>query len=136
MAFPGPTPPYSNPPIEPQYYIPSKFYITDVVLGENTEVAVSENCNFVIGQLVRLLFPITAGCSQLNQQEGYVIMLPSSTQIVIEINSSNSDAFVSNPSAKQQPQILAIGDINSGTINKYGNVNFNLTIPGSFTNIS
>lgn len=136
MAFSGPTPPYSNPPIEPQSYIPSKFYITNVVLGQTTKIVISENCNFVIGQLVRLLFPITSGCSQLNQRDGYVIMLPSSKQIVIEINSLNSDAFISNPSAKQQPQIIPVGDINSGTINKYGNVNFNLTIPGSFTNIS
>lgn len=136
MTFPGPTPPYSNPPIEPQFYIPSKFYITDVVFGEMTQVTVSENYNFVIGQLVRFLFPNTAGCTQLNKREGYVILLISPTQFVVDVNSLDTDPFISNPSARQQPQIIPTGDINSGTINRYGNVNFNLTIPGSFTNIS
>jgi hypothetical protein len=134
--FSGPTPPYNNPPIQPQFYAPSMFFIEDVTLGKTTLVTTTEDNNYVIGQLVRLLIPNTFGCTQLNESKGFVLSLPASDQVEIGIDSSiNVDEFTSS-SSPTQPQILAIGDTNTGIISSTG-VNIpSTTIPGSFINVS
>lgn len=134
--MPGPTPPYNNPPIEPENYQPSKFDISTISLGQTTTVTATEDMNYVIGQLVRLLIPSSFGCTQLNGQQGYVISIPASNQVVLSIDSSrNVDAFTSS-SAATQPQILAIGDINTGVQNSSGRSSAGTYILGSFINIS
>lgn len=137
MASPisGPTPPYSNPPINPQYYIPSRFVISNVSLGQATIVTTSIANNYVVGQQCRLIIPQEYGCRQLNEATGYVIFILSPTEIILNIDSSGIDAFV-NAETINQPQILAIGDINSGIISSTGTVSANTTIPGAFKNIS
>jgi len=132
--FPGPTPPYSNPPIEPQYYQPSQFFISNITLGVNTTITTTKNMNYVIGQQIRLIIPPSFGTRQLNEQTGYVIAIPQSNQVVVDIFSIGMDQFT-NSTATTKPQILAIGDINSGLINT-GRVSATTTIPGSFINIS
>jgi hypothetical protein len=97
--------------------------------------------NYVIGQLVRLIVPSKYGTYQLNEQSGIVISLPASNQVEININSKNYNAFVANPTiypfqSKTPPQIMAIGDFNSGVINNLGNMMTGTAIPGSFQNIS
>lgn len=132
----GPTPPYSNPPIQPQNFQPSRFVITDVTLGHMTTVTTGDNMNYVIGQLVRLLIPFGYGCIQLNSAEGYVIEIPSATEVVIDIDSSiNVNEFVSYP-GRTPPEILAIGDINSGIISSTGRFIPSTNVPGAFINIS
>jgi len=131
-----PIPPYSNPPIQPQFYEPSRFVISDVTLGINTIVETTENMNYVIGQLVRLLIPQPFGCYQLNELQGYVLSIPSSNEVEVSIDSSrNVDEFTSS-SNPNKPQILAIGDIGNGKINATGRVNTGTFIPGSFINVS
>lgn len=130
----GPIPPYSNPPIEPGYFLPNIFFISAVELGITTIVTMTMNTTFVIGQLCRLLIPKANGCSQLNEQTGYVIAIPNPNQVQLTINSTMANAFVTTLSGTQ-PQIVSVGDINSGQVNT-GRSN-NLTfIPGSFINIS
>lgn len=130
-----PIPDYSNPPIEPQFYIPGKFFITAITLGEVTTVTTSVNHNYVIGQQVRILIPNGYGCVGLNEQTGFVIEIPSITQVVVDIFSIGIDPFF-NAMQPTQPQILAIGDINSGQINSSGRLNQGTFVPGSFINIS
>lgn len=139
--FPGPVPPYSNPPIEPQFYAPSQFTISNVVLGQTTTVTTSVNNNYVVGNLVRLLIPQLYGCWQLNEMTGYVISIPMPNQVEVSIDSSqNVNAYIAlslpplNP--YPVPQIVCVGDVNTGLINSQGPMNTGLTIPGSFTNIS
>jgi hypothetical protein len=132
--FPGPTPPYSNPPIEPQYYQPSQFFISNITLGVNTTITTTKNMNYVIGQQIRLIIPPSFGTRQLNEQTGYVIAIPQSNQVVVDIFSIGMDQFI-NSTATTKPQILAIGDINSGPINPNGKYTIT-SIPGSFINIS
>lgn len=130
-----PTPPYSNPPIEPQFFKPSQFVISALTTGLNTTVTTSVNNNYVIGQECRLLIPKGYGCTQLNGLTGFVVSIPASNQVVLNINSTNSNAFIA-ASLPQQPQIVAIGDVNTGQTNANG-LNSNLTfIPGAFQNIS
>lgn len=133
----GPIAPENNPPINPQYYEPSKFNISAITLGLTTTITTSVANNFVIGQNVRTIIPINYGTRQLNEQSSLVISLPSSTQVVVNIDSRAYDTFISNPSGQKTPaQIIPIGDFNSGNINSSGIVNEGLFIPGSFINIS
>lgn len=136
FPFPGPIPPYTNPPIEPQYYQPSRFVISNVTLGQTTIVTTIEDMNYVLGQVVRLVIPPTFGCRQLNEDQGVVISLPALNEVELNIDSSrNVDAYIAS-SATTPAQILAIGDINSGQINSNGIFKTITYIPGSFINIS
>lgn len=137
----GPFPPFSNPPIMPQYFQPSQFVITAVSLGVVTTITTSVNHNYVLGQQVRLLFPSKYGCSKLNEKTGFVISIPTTNSVVIDTNSVGTDPFIPSPiflpnQSKTLPQIVAIGDINSGIIATTGRVNSTTNIPGSFINIS
>lgn len=132
-----PIPLYQNLPIEPQFYKPSRFVISNISLGYTTIVTTSVDHNYSIGQQVRLIIPSSFGCYQLNEASGYVISIPSSTQVEITINSSkNVNPFFASSSTQVLPQILSIGDLNSGQNNlnaTFSNINF---ITGSFQNIS
>lgn len=135
--FPGPIAPESNPPINPQYYQPSLFYISAITLGANTTITTSVDHNYVVGQLVKLLIPFTYGAQQLNQQEGYVISIPAPDQVVVNINSIKANAFIPSPTyGPTLPQIIAVGDVNSGQINASGRIQNITYINGSFINIS
>ncbi len=92
-----PIPAYQNVPIEPQFYQPSRFVISAITLGQTTTITTTAATNYVIGQLVRLLVPIPYGSYQLNNLQGYVISLPSSTQVELDIDSSQFNAYVSSP---------------------------------------
>jgi hypothetical protein len=130
-----PTPPYQNPPINPQYYAPRFFFISDVLLGQTTIITTTVNLDYSIGQLCRLIIPPLFGCRQLNEQEGYVISLPSANQVELDIDSSqNVDLFIAS-TATTQPQILAVGDVNTGALNSNGSITQTF-IPGSFIDIS
>jgi len=131
----GPQPPFNNPPIQPQFYQPSMFFISNITLGKTTTVTTVVNQNYVIGQLTRLIVPMQAGCRQLNEQEGYVIAIPASNQVVLNIDSSeNVDPFTSS-SSPNQAQIVAVGDINTGNFNSTP-ANMATNVLGSFINIS
>lgn len=92
-----PIPAYSNPPIEPQYFQPSVFVISAITTGQSTTVTTTVAHNFVVGQLVRLLIPVLFGSYQLNYAKGYVTSIPTSTSVVVQINSVFSDAFIAQP---------------------------------------
>lgn len=129
-----PIPAYSNVPIEPQFYSPSRFVISDITLGTTTLVTTTTDVNYVIGQQVRLIIPPTFGTRQLNEQTAYVLSIPASNQVLLDVNSLNMDVFISS-SAATKAQILAIGDINQGQTNTMPS-NETTFIPGSFINIS
>ena len=131
----GPVAPYNNVAVNPQYYKPSQFFITAIALGQTTTVTTSVNHNYVIGQLCRLLIPRVNATRQLNEQEAYVISIPNPNQIELIIDSTKFDPFVTS-TQPTQPQILGIGDVNSGNINASGNLNTSTVIPGSYQNIS
>lgn len=92
-----PTPAYSNVPIEPQFYQPSRFVISGITRGINTLVTTSVDHNYVIGQVIRLIIAPVYGSYQLNESQGYVISIPTSNSVVVSINSVNASPFISNP---------------------------------------
>ena len=137
--FPGPVAPENNPPINPQYFQPSDFTISNITLGVTTTVTTSVNHNYVVGQLVRLHIPDQYRSVQLNESQGYVLSIPSANQVVINIDSSYGvNTFQPNPAyGPTVPQICAIGDINSGILNVSSRNNgSNTNVPGAFINIS
>jgi hypothetical protein len=133
--FPGPQSAYQNPPIMPQYFQPSQFFISAIALGSTTTVTTTKNMNYVIGQQVRLLIPRNCGSRQLNGIDGLVIAIPNPNQVIININSSNANAFILATNSTTPAQIIAVGDINTGVINSNG-PNTGTFIPGTFQNIS
>lgn len=138
--MPGPIPPYSNVPIHAEYYLPSRFVISNVTLGLTTLVDTSVANNYVVGQLVRLIIPEYYGTYQLNNVQAYVISLPSTTQVELDVDSRFFNSYISSPTLVEPnlsvAQIMAIGDIISGTTNASGRTNLGTFIPGSFINIS
>lgn len=131
-----PIPAYQNVPIEPQNYQPSFFFISNIAFGVTTLVTTTVNHNYVIGQEVRLLIPQANQSIQLSERTGKVIAIPASNQVTLNLNSSkNVDAFVTTTNPNQ-PQIVAIGDNNSGNISTQGISNVPIGIPGAFINIS
>lgn len=136
MVISYPIPPYQNVPIHTEYYKPKKFFISDITLGVQTLIETSIDMDYEIGQQIRLIIPPEFGCRQLNQAFGYVIEIPSSNEVLVDIDSSqNVDPYIA-ASATTSAQILAIGDINSGATNAQGAINQITYIPGSFINIS
>lgn len=133
----GPVPPESNPPIEPKNFVPSRFLIESITLGVTTLVTTSVDHDYVVGQEVRLLIPPQCQSRELNERLGFVISIPSSDQVRLNINSSMSNSFTQGSlTAEVVPQIIAVGDVNSGILSTTGS-NIELTnIPGSFRNIS
>ena len=139
--FSGPIAPESNPEIEPEWFQPSVFTITAISYGATTTVTNSSSFgvdnNYVIGQRVRLVIPYQYGSYQISGQEAYVISLPDTNQVELNINTSiGVDPFIPSPTyGPTPPQIVAIGDINSGVTNS-SRTNNSTVIPGSFINIS
>jgi hypothetical protein len=97
--------------------------------------------DYVIGQLVRLTIPSKYGSRALNEVEGYVISIPTTNSVEIDINSIGTDPFIASPTflpfqSQTLAKIIAIGDINTGAINATGRINMGTFIPGSFIDIS
>lgn len=139
ISFPIPL--FANVPIEPQFFQPSRFVISAISFGVNTTVTTSVAHNYVIGQLVRLLIPSKYGSIGLNEQLGYVISIPSATSVEVNINSQGTTPFIPSPTfiafqSQTPPQIVAVGDINSGIVNSSGIASTSTLVPGSFQNIS
>ena len=134
MSIVGPIAPYNNVQINAQYYNPSRFVISAISFGQTTTVTTTVDMNYVIGQLVRLIIPPEYGCRQLNGIEGYVISLPASDQVEIEIVSTGGDPFV-DANQPTKAQIIPVGTINNGGINPDINNQY-IYVPGSFINVS
>lgn len=130
-----PIPAYQNLPIHDEYYLPTRFIISGITLGQTTVVTTSTDHNYVLGQEVRLLVPNGYGSTQLSGISGLVIFIPSSTQVTLDIFSIGADPFIA-ASLPQEPQIIPIGNVNSGKINSSGRIMQGTFIPGSFINIS
>jgi len=92
-----PIPAYQNVPIEAQFYQPSRFQISNITFGKYTIVTTSEDHNYVIAQQIRLIIPPIFGTYQLNNAVGYVISIPTTTSIILNIDSLGFDTFIPNP---------------------------------------
>ncbi len=113
----------------PVLYAPGTAFISAITTGATTAVTTTSPHNFQVGQEVAFRIPAAWGTSQLNSLPnviipgspvyGFVTAVGSSTTMTVNINSSAYTAFNSNqPFAsypgEQFPQVLAVGDANTG----------------------
>ena len=131
-----PIPLYQNVPIQPQYYKPRRWVISGITLGQTTFITTTTDMDYEIGQEIRLQIPPSFGSIQLNGQKGFVLSLPATNQVEVDLNSSQADPFIASTSTVQSAEILAIGDINTGVTNTDGRNHQRTDVPGSFINIS
>ncbi len=134
-----PIPAFQNLPIEPQFFKPRQYFISNITLGQTTEVTTTVNHDYVLGQQVRLIIPNGFGCTELNEKTGYIIAIDSPDELTLDLSSFGVSAFNPNSQLTTQPQTIAVGSINTGLISSTGrSLPFGEvpTIPGSFQNIS
>jgi hypothetical protein len=127
----SPTGAYVRQVLFPWNYLPGVNFISAITTGTTTTVTTTSNHNFVVGQEIAFRIPSAWGTTQLNSLPnnqipgspvyGYVTSLTSNTVFVCNINSTGYTAFNSNPTVAQTvgltpPQVLAVGDVNSGGV--------------------
>lgn len=115
----------------PWNYLPGQLTISAITTGTTTTVTTTSNHNLVVGQEIAFRISSPWGTTQLNSLPnnqipgspvyGYVTSLTSNTVFVCNINSSTYTAFNSNPTVAQTlgltpPQVVAVGDVNSGGV--------------------
>ena len=121
----------------PYLYAPGVNIITGIDTGATTTVHTTHAHNFVVGQEVAFRIPTVStssaswGTTQLNSlpnttipgspSYGYVVSVTDYNTVEVNINSSSYTAYNSNVpfaavSGLQYPQIVAVGDVNTGGV--------------------
>jgi hypothetical protein len=127
---------YVRQVLYPWLYEPGTNYITAITLsGTNVVVTTTNNHNFVIGQEIAFRIPAPWASTQLNALPNlttpgspvyyYVSSLQSNTQFTctalsVGVTAFNSNQAVASVPGLQLPQVLAVGDVNSGGITYSG----------------
>ena len=119
----------------PYIYEPGVAYVSAITTGSTTTVTTTAPHNYVVGQQVAFRIPASYGTTQLNALPNssipgspvyyYVSAVPSSTQFVCSANTSGATAFNSNQTVAsvpglQLPQVVAVGDVNTGGVQYSG----------------
>ena len=133
----SPTGAYVKQVLYPNLYLPGVNFISALSLGSTTTVTCTTNHNYVVGQEVAFRIPSSYGTTGLNSLPntlipgspiyGYVSAVSSNNVFVCNINSSSFTAFNSNQavasvSGLSFPQVVAVGDVNSGGVAYSGGV--------------
>lgn len=115
----------------PYLYFPGTAVISAITLGTTTTIDTTDAHNFVVGQEVAFRIPSQWGTTQLNSLPntnvpgspvyGYVIAVTDYNTVVVNIDSSAYTAFTSNQTVASvpglsYPQIVAVGDVNTGGV--------------------
>ncbi len=115
----------------PFLYEPGVAYISAITTGATTTITTTDPHNFVVGQEIGFRIPAAYGTTQLNELPNniipgspvyyYVTAINSNTQFVCNANSTGFTAFNSNQTVAsvpglQLPQVVAVGDVNSGGV--------------------
>lgn len=122
---------YVRQVLYPFLYEPGVNNITAISTGTTTTITTTNNHNLVVGQEIGFRIPSAYGTTQLNELPNnttpgspvyyYVTALNSNTQFVCNANSTGFTAFNSNQPVTsvpglQLPQVVAVGDVNSGGV--------------------
>ena len=133
----SPTGAFVKKVLYPFLYSPEVSFITAVSTGSTTVVSTTAPHNLVLGQSVAFRIPSAWGITQLNSLPnilipgqpvyGFVSVVNSSTQVTVAINSSAYTAYTSNVAVASvpgltPPQMLAVGDVNTGGVAYSGSV--------------
>lgn len=105
-------------------YFPVARTITAITNAQNATVTLSEAHGYLVGQLVSFRVSKNYGMFQINEKMAEVKSTPSTTQITVNIDTSDWDSFVVPASTGEaDPQTLPIG---SGIIKESGIFKTNL----------
>lgn len=120
----------------PDLYVPFSCPIAGITVGDPTVFTTSVNHNFVVGGQVRVIIPSGWGTTQINDQTGYVTAVTATT-VTVDIDSTGATAFAYPSSATAAlgityPQIIPVGDANTGYQASGNNPPSPITIPGAF----
>lgn len=125
---------YVKKVLYPFLYAPGVSFISAVSTGTTTTITTTAPHNLVVGSEVAFAIPSTWGITQLDSYipgsstipgspiYGYVVSVSSSTQVVVNINSTGFTAYANNPTVAQTlaglsfPQMIAVGDVNTGGV--------------------
>lgn len=120
---------YVKKVLYPYLYAPGVSFISAITTGSTTTIDTTTAHNLVVGQQVAFRVPTAWGTYQLNSLPntsipgspiyGYVVSVTDSNTVVVNINSSSYTAFnsnqtIANVSGEQFPQMVAVGDVNTG----------------------
>lgn len=115
----------------PYLYFPGVSIISAITTGSTTTIDTTSAHNFVVGQEVAFRIPSSWGTTQLNSLPnstipgspiyGYVVSVTDYNTVVVNINSTAYTAFNSNQTVADVPglsfpQIVAVGDVNTGGV--------------------
>lgn len=122
----------------PYLYFPGVAIISGITTGTTTTIDTTDAHNFVVGQEVAIRMPTIPGVSPPawgdarynslpntttpgSPQYAYVIAVTDYNTVVVNINSTGYTAFnsnipVANVPGLQLPQIVAVGDVNTGGV--------------------
>jgi hypothetical protein len=122
----------------PYLYAPGVNIISNITTGTTTTVDTTSAHNFVVGQEVAIRMPQVPGVSPVAWGDArynslpnsvvpgspiyaYVIAVTDYNTVILNINSTGYTAFnnnipVANVSGLQYPQIVAVGDVNTGGV--------------------
>jgi len=122
----------------PYLYAPGVSIISAITTGTTTTIDTTDAHNFVVGQEVAIRMPQVNGVSPLAWGDArynslpnttipgspiyaYVIAVTDYNTVILNINSTGYTAFnsnipVANVSGLQYPQIVAVGDVNTGGV--------------------
>ena len=115
----------------PYIYFPGTTFISAITLGTTTTIDTTDAQNFVVGQEVAFRIPSQWGTVELNSLPNvlipgspiyaYVIAVTDYNTVVVNFDSSAYTAFNSNQTVASvpglsYPQIVAVGDVNTGGV--------------------
>lgn len=122
---------YVKKVLYPYLYAPGVSYISAITRGSTTTIDTTQAHNLVVGQEVAFRIPPEYGTIELNSLPnvqtpgspiyGYVVSVTDYNTVVVNINSSSYTAFNSNQTVASVPgldfpQMVAIGDVNTGGV--------------------
>lgn len=115
----------------PSLYAPGTCVISAITTGTTTTIDTASAHNLVVGQQVAFRIPSAWGTTQLNSLPntlipgspiyGFVVSVTDYNTVVVNINSTSYTAFNSNQTfasypGEQFPQMVAVGDVNTGGV--------------------
>jgi len=127
----SPTGAYVKQILYPWLYAPGVAFIEAITTGTTTTVVTTAPNNFVVGQEIAFRIPSAWGTTQANSLPNdttpskpryfYVLSVTNSTTFVCSMNSTGYTAFNTNQTVASVPglnfpQVLAVGDVNTGGV--------------------
>jgi hypothetical protein len=120
---------YVRQVLNPYLYLPGVNFISEIATGTTTTITTTTDHNYVVGQEIAFRIPSVYGTTGLNSLPnviipgspiyGYVTAVTANNIFVCNIDSSAFSAFNTNQTVAsvpglQMPQVVAVGDVNSG----------------------